>query len=35
MSPKGKSFIIGVATGIAIHYAYVQSMGKTMGGGMA
>jgi hypothetical protein len=32
MSSKGKTFIIGVAVGVAAHYAYVQSMGRTMGG---
>lgn len=34
MSSKGKTFVMGVAVGIAIHYAYAQSMGgRTMGGG--
>lgn len=32
MSSKGKSFVMGIAVGIAIHYAYVQAQGKTMGG---
>lgn len=33
MSPKGKAFMLGVAVGIGIHYAYVLNMGgKTMGG---
>lgn len=25
MSPKAKSFIVGVAVGLAIHYAYSQA----------
>lgn len=29
MSPKAKGFVVGVAVGIAIHYAYVQSQGRT------
>lgn len=33
MSSKGKTFMIGVAVGVGIHYAYVQARaGQTMGG---
>lgn len=33
MSAKSKAFMIGIAVGIGVHYAYVMNTGgRTMGG---